>query len=171
MSMRRISCLFAVFLSLMLSLLCGSASAQEPVILGTEALGKVVPINFYYEGQIGPTQMRNAAAVSFGTNRHFVAALVDTSGYASNIRSRYEGFLIADAPVTIGAAVLPVGAYGFGVTEDGKLNIFDLGGKQLHSLAAPKDSALQAPRPLGIVKSGKEFRLYRGRNYVVLGIK
>jgi hypothetical protein len=161
----------ALGLALGFVVLLGTVNAQAPVILGADELAKVVPSNFYFEGQIGPTQMRNAAAVRFGANHHLVAALVDTSGYASGIRSKYEGLLIADAKVTLGAIQLGVGAYGFGFTEEGKMNIFDIGGTRLHSLAAPRDAQLQSPRPLAIVKSGEELRLYRGRNYVVLAFK
>jgi hypothetical protein len=158
-------------LALGVALFLGTAQAQGPVILSGDELSKVVPSNFYFEGQIGPTQMRNAAAVRFGANHHFVAALVDTSGYASGIRSKYEGLLIADAKVSLGGTELGIGAYGFGVTEDGKMNIFDIGGNRLHTIAAPRDAQLQSPRPLAIVKSGNELRLYRGRNYVVLAFK
>jgi len=154
-----------------LVLLLGTASAQGPVILSSDELSKVVPSNFYFEGQTGPTQLRNAAAIRFGSNHHFVAALVDTSGYASGVRSKYEGFLIADAKISLGGVELAVGAYGFGITEDGKLNVFDIGGNLLHSVSAPKDSKLQSPRPLAIIKSGNDLRLYRGRNYVALIVK
>ncbi len=152
-------------------LLLATASAQAPVILGGDELNKVIPSAFYFEGQSAPTQMRNAAAIRFDTNHHFLAGLVDTSGYASNIRSKYEGFLIADAKLSVGGVELGVGAYGFGFTADGKMNIFDIAGTRLHSVSAPRDAKLQSPRPLAITQSGKELRLYRGRNYVVLGVK
>jgi hypothetical protein len=151
--------------------LCSSAVAQEPALLTTEELAKVVPNNFYFEGQLGPTQMRNAAAVRFQEKRHLVAALVDTSGYASSIRSKYEGFLIMDAPVVVGGTALKVGAYGFGFTDDLKLNILDLGGNTIHTLAVKKDAEAKSPKPLNIVKAGAEYRLYRGRNYVVIAFK
>ncbi len=156
---------------LVFALLLGIASAQAPVILSGDELNKVVPSSFYFEGQSAPTQMRNAAAVRFGANHHFMAGLVDTSGYATSVRSKYEGFLITDAKTPVGGAELGVGAYGFGFTEDGKMNIFDIAGTRLHSVSAPRDAKLQSPRPLAIVQSGGELRLYRGRNYVVLGIK
>jgi hypothetical protein len=152
-------------------LLLGTASGQDPVILSSDELSKVVPTNFYFEGQTAPTQMRNAAAIRFGANRHFIAALVDTSGYASGVRSKYEGFLITDEKISLGSVGLAVGAYGFGVTEDGKLNIFDIGGRLVATVAAPRDSNLQSPRPLAIIKSGNELRLYHGRNFVVLSAK
>ncbi len=153
------------------SLLVTTASAQGPVILSGDELDKVIPRGFYFEGQSAPTQMRNAAAIRFDTNHHFMAGLVDTSGYASNIRSKYEGFLIADAKVSVGGVELGVGAYGFGFTAEGKMNIFDIAGTRLHSVSAPRDAKLQSPRPLAITQSGNELRLYRGRNYVVLGVK
>ena len=157
--------------------------AQEPVILGATELEKVVPTNFYFEGQLGPTQMRNAAAVRVGDKQHIVAALVDTSGYASSIRSKYEGFIISDTKFFLrhtpagggmgsGASVeLPAGAYGFGFTEDLKMNVFDVGGKKLHTVNAAKDDKLQGPRPLLLTKSGNDLRLYRGRNYVGIATK
>ncbi len=157
--------------------------AQEPVILGPAELEKVVPNNFYFEGQLGPTQMRNSAAIRFGERNNFVAALVDTSGYASNIRAKYEGFIISDSKFTLryvssgggvgaGSTIdLPAGAYGFGFTDDLKMNIFDVGGKKLQTISVTKDDKLQAPRPLAIVKSGNEFRLYMGRTYAVVSAK
>ena len=160
-----------LFLTVGLLYSVATSYAQEPTILGVAELDKLVPTNFYFEGQLGPTQKRNAAAVRFDAKRHFIAALVDTSGYASNIRSKYEGFLIADTRVSAGGVELAAGSYGFGFTNDMKMNIFDLGGKQLHSVAAPKDEKLQSPRPLIIVKSGSDLRLYRGRNYVVIAAK
>ena len=104
-----------------------AAWAQEPTILSGADLEKVVPANFYFEGQLGPTQMRNGTAVRFAERHNLVAALVDTSGYASNIRSKYEGFLITDKPVKIGGSELAAGAYGFGFPDDTKMNIFDVG--------------------------------------------
>ncbi len=157
--------------------------AQEPVILGPAELAKVVPTSFYFEGQVAPTQMRNAAAIRFGERNNFVAALVDTSGYASSIRGKYEGLLISDAKFYlrhtssgggVGSAAsieVPAGAYGFGFTEDLKMNIFDVGGKKLQTISVTKDDKLQAPRPLAIVKSGDELRLYKGRIYVVVSAK
>jgi hypothetical protein len=142
--------------------------AQGPVILGPDQLEKVVPSSFYFEGQLGPTQMRNAAAVRFAEKQNLVAALVDTSGYASSIRSKYEGFIISDIRIQVGSESLPAGAYGFGFTEDGKVNIFDVGGAKLVTTNAHKDDKIQSPRPLMLTVQGKSIRLYHGRSYVDL---
>lgn len=145
--------------------------AQQPAILGPDDLGKLVPGNFYFGGQLAPTQMRNAVGVRFSAQRHFIAALVDTSGYATSIRDKFEGFLICDQTVMIGGTEVKAGAFGFGFTQDLKMNILDVGGTTLHSITAARDDQLKSPRPLAIIQSGKDLRLYRERSYVVIAAK
>jgi hypothetical protein len=161
---------------LLSSLLCFSLLpvallAEEAVMLEGEALTRVVPGSFYFEGRIGPTQMRNAAAVRFGEKRHIIAALVDTSGYSSDIRAKYEGFFITDSRITFGDKELAAGAYGFGVTKESKFNFFDVGGNLLLSVAGAKDSATRTPRPLALLKEDGGVRMYRGRSFVVVTAK
>jgi hypothetical protein len=160
--------LFALFCLLLPTLVIG---ADEVAVLSGDDLNKVVPTGFYYEGLAAPTQMRNAAAVRFGAKRFVIVALVDTSGYATSVRERYEGFFITDSRIQVGRAEVAPGAYGFGFTADNKMNIFDVGGNQLHSVVAARDDQLTGPRPLAFVKSGEELRLYRGRNYVEIKAK
>ena len=147
-----------------------AAQDSVTVLAGTE-LSRVVPPGFYFEGQSAPTQMRNAAAARFGSNRYVIAGLVDTSGYETSVRERYQGFLITDSPITIGGSDLPAGAYGFGFTNNDKLSILDLGGKEILSVASTKDDKLKRPRPLMMVKSADGLRLYSGRNYVGFAAK
>ncbi len=171
MKMNRKRMLSLSALTIILLGLAATAPAQEATILSGADLEKVVPSNFYFEGQLGPTQMRNGAAVRFAERFNLVAALVDTSGYASNIRSKYEGFLIMDRPVKIGGTELAAGSYGFGFPDDTKMNIFDVGGKQIHSVPATRDEKLQSPRPLAFTKIGNAIRLYKGRTYVTVSAK
>lgn len=126
----------------------------------------VVPTTFYFQGQSAPTQMRNSAAARLAENRYVIAGLVDTSGYSSEVRGKYEGFFITDSPIKLGGSELATGAYGFGFSSDGKVNIFDVGGKQLMSIEAHKDTEMKRPRPLMMVKAADGIRLYDGRNYV-----
>src|SRR5918993_5851043 len=92
-------------LLLLASLLAAAptAGAQDDgtTILAGADLNRVVPTGFYFEGQSAPTQMRNAAAARFGTNRHVIAGLVDTSGYSADVRAKYVGFLINDSAITL----------------------------------------------------------------------
>jgi hypothetical protein len=148
------------------------AAAQDRTVVLTGAeLTRVVPTGFYFQGQSAPTQMRNSAAARFGSTRYVIAGLVDTSGYAADVRAKYEGFLITDSPIWINKTELAVGAYGFGFSNDGKLNILDLAGKEILSVSITSDSSMKRPRPLFMSKSGDEVRLYSGRQYAVIGAK
>lgn len=144
-----------------------SAQPATPVVLAGAELSRVVPSGFYFQGQSAPTQIRNSAATRVGDKRYVVAGLVDTSGYAADIRAKYVGFLISDSPISINGSPLAVGAYGFGY-GDGKFNVLDLAGNEVLSVSITKDSALRRPRPLMMVKDGNRVRLYGGRDYVVI---
>ncbi len=122
----------AIAVGLFVSLIPQLASAQEqPTVLTGAQLSRVIPSGFYFQGQSAPTQMRNSAAARFGANRYVIAGMVDTSGYSSDIRAKYEGFLITDSTISVGGSELATGAYGFGFSNDGKLNILDLAGNQI----------------------------------------
>ncbi|HAF15182.1 MAG TPA: hypothetical protein DHU55_03360 [Blastocatellia bacterium] len=148
------------------------AAAQDraTVLIGAD-LVRVVPPGFYFQGLTAPTQMRNSAAARFGTKRYVIAGLVDTSGYAADVRARYEGFLITDSAITINGSNLGVGAYGFGFSNDGKLNVLDLAGNEILSVATTKDNQMKRPRPLMMTKSGNGIRLYSGKDYAVIAAK
>jgi len=165
-----LSCvLVALFVACVLPL---PASAQNPVtILAGTDLSKVVPAAFYFQGQSAPTQMRNSAAARFGSSRYVIAGFVDTSGYAADVRAKYEGFLITDSPITINGSDLGTGAYGFGFSNDGKLNILDLAGNEILSVSTTKDTELKRPRPLMMTMSASVVRLYRGRDYAAIAFK
>lgn len=140
------------------------------VLVGAE-LTRVVPTSFYFQGQSAPTQMRNAAAARLAKDRFVIAGMVDTSGYSADVRARYQGFFITDSSITVGGETLAAGAYGFGFTNDGKLNILDVGGNQLLSVSSTNDKALRRPRPLAMAMDGSNVRLYAGRDYVVIAAK
>jgi hypothetical protein len=146
------------------------AQDKTTILTGTE-LTRVVPAAFYFQGQSAPTQMRNSAAVRFGTNHFVIAGMVDTSGYSAELRARYEGFFITDSAITVGGETLATGAYGFGFSNDGKLNIFDLANNNVLSVATINDKALRRPRPLTMTMDGASVRLYRGRDYIVIAAK
>src|SRR5438046_2464395 len=143
--------------------------AQDGITVLTGAeLTRIVPPGFYFQGLSATTQMRNAAAARFGANRYVIAGLVDTAGYAADVREKYQGFLITDSPIRIGGFELPVGAYGFGFVSDGKFLVLDLGGKELVSTLVQNDKGLKRPRPLMMSKGGAGIRLYSGRNFITI---
>jgi hypothetical protein len=159
-----------VVLGALLALPTTVASQEAVRILQGPELTRVVPPGFYFKGLSAPTQIRNSAAVRNG-DRYVVAGLVDTSGYAADVRAKFEGFFITDSAITVGGSDVATGAYGFGFTNDGKLNLLDLAGNEVLSVSTTKDTALRRPRPLMLMKSTDEIRLYNGRNYVVIAFK
>ena len=170
---RRASNVFAgiFFIALLFANPVTSTAQRRPYRMTDQQVARVVPVGFYFQGQSAPTQMRNSGAIRFGDDRYVIAGLVDTSGYAADVRAKYEGFLIADLPITINGQELGVGAYGFGFTKDGKLNVMNLAGEQILSVATAKDDALKRPRPLMLVEAGNEVRFYSGKDYALITAK
>jgi hypothetical protein len=171
MKLQRRTFIAALTLLVAASFVVRALAEDKTAILSGAELTRVVPGAFYFQGQTAPTQMRNAAAARFGENRYVIVGMVDTSGYSAEIRARYEGFFITDSAITVGGETLATGAYGFGFSNDGKLNIFDLANNSVVSVSTTKDSALRRPRPLMMTMDGSNVRLYRGRDYVVIGAK
>jgi hypothetical protein len=158
-----------VLVVLVLCLFAVVATAQESVTVLTGAeLARVVPTSFYFQGLTAQTQIRNSGAARFGTNRYVIAGMVDTSGYAADVRAKYEGFVITDSAIEINGHDLQTGAYGFGFTDDGKMSVLDLSGKEILSASTTKDSSLRRPRPLMMMKIADGVRLYSGRDYVTI---
>jgi hypothetical protein len=161
----------AAALLLLLALPAFAQAQAFPKILEGDELTRVVPSSFYFEGQSAPTQMRNAAAVQFGRDRFTMAGLVDTSGYSSEVQAKYVGFLITDAPLTVGGTRLPTGAYGFGFGRGGWMNVMDLGGRRILSVRTRRDADLPRPRPLMMTQARGGVRLYAGREWVLLSAR
>lgn len=148
-----------------------SRAQRRPYRMTDQQIARIVPAAFYFQGQSAPTQMRNATAIRLGEDRHVIAGLVDTSGYAADVRAKYEGFLITDLPITINGEALGIGAYGFGFSSDGKFNVMNIAGDQLLSVASTKDNDLRRPRPLMMAESDSGIRFYSGKEYVVIVAK
>jgi hypothetical protein len=106
-----------------------------------------------------------------GEKRYVVAGLVDTTGYAADVRAKYEGFFITDSPIRINGSDLTVGAYGFGFSDDGKMQILDLAGNTVLAVSTTKDSELKRPRPLMMTATAEGLRFYGGKDYVTITAK
>ena len=158
--------------SLLLTVICCLpvfVMGQNSVTILTGAeLNRVVPPGFYFQGLSAPTQMRNSAAARFGTKRFVITGLVDTSGDAADVRAKYEGFFITDSRIAINGSDLGPGAYGFGFSNDGKMQIMDLAGNQILSISTTKDNALRRPRPLMMTNATDGIRFYSGKDYVTV---
>src|SRR3982751_626271 len=170
---RKLQSLFILAIgTLVFCALPSAAQQRRAAILTGPELGRVVPTGFYFEGRSAATQMRNSAAARLDDKAYVIAALVDTSGYSTDVRAKYEGFLITDRDIRVGGDNLGTGAYGFGFSPDGRFNVFDISGRKIASAGADKETARGRPRPLTMsVEGGGELRLYSGRSYVVIGAR
>jgi len=147
---------------LLIGFVCPPANAQ--IVTGDE-LNKVIPKSFFYAGQNAPVQERNSVALKTSAGKFTLAGLVDTSGYATAIAAKYQGFLITEAKLTFDGATLDPGAYGFGF-KDGKLFVTNVAGSDVFSVASQRDDQVKHPVPLKFEKTDAGYRLYAGRNYV-----
>jgi hypothetical protein len=158
----------ATLTALTASIVFGSVVQDKPVIVTGSDLTRLVPTGYYFQGQSAPTQTRNTAAARFGADRFVIVGLVDTSGYSAEIRAKYEGFFITDSPIKVNGETLPTGAYGFGFSNDGKMRVMDISGKDVLSVSSTNDKQLRRPRPLMMTRSDDEIRFYSRRDYVVI---
>jgi hypothetical protein len=149
-----------VFVALVLS----QAGAQ---VLTGDALKKVLPNSFFFAGQIASVQVRNSVGLKNTGGKCVLAGLVDTSGYSTAIQEKYQGFLIAEAKLSFDGGALEPGQYGFGF-KDGKFVVMNVAAADVLSVASKNDEQVKHAVPLKLEKDGDGYRLYAGKNYVVL---
>jgi hypothetical protein len=139
-------------------------------LLSADELPKLLPPSVFFHGQTAPLQLRNAAAVRFPDGSVLFASLVDTSGYSTSVRERYQFYLLTEMPLTIGGKPLAAGAYGAGFLEDGTFVVMDVGGHDVLLARTERDDTMQRPRPLQMVMGAKpdDLRLYLGRSFATL---
>ena len=144
-------------------------SAQQPKagVLSADDLKIVVPTTYFFRGQSAPVQLRNSAGFSGADGKLVLAGLVDTSGYASDVQAKYQGFLITEVKLSIEGTELAPGEYGFGFTAD-KFVITDVGANEVLSVSFQTDSELKRPVPLKITEDNGSYRLYAGKKWVAI---
>ena len=142
-------------------------ASPAATLLSHDQLEHLIPATVFYKGQNGPTQLRNSAGLKLANGALVLAVKVDTGGYASADQEQYQDFLLAEMPLRFGGKVLPAGAYGVGFLN-GNFVVMDIGGHELLSVPTVKDGQLKRPTPLNISTSAEGFRLYSGRDYIVL---
>ncbi len=147
--------------------MAASAPAKESVLKASDIGTKLFPDKVFFRGQVAPVQARNTAGVRYADGFLVLAGLVDSSGYSTSIREKYQGYLITEVAIEVGGQPLKPGAYGFGFLNDGKFIVMDLGANDLFTTASAKDADLKHPVPLQTTaKDGGTYRLYAGREYV-----
>jgi hypothetical protein len=172
--MRRVILLGALMISvaLLLGVDAGKAYAgcSFELLAGKEFDDALVS-SFYLEGHAIPTQKRNAAVLKCEHGKRVVAALLDTSGYGTDVQEKYLGMAIVERKTSLGAAELAVGAYGFGIEKPAegaegpaRVIFYNIAGEKVGETEAAHDKALEQPTPLQVViAEGQPVYLYLGR--------
>ena len=130
-------CFMKRCMALVVVICCAMLSAQQkPGVLSADEVRKVVPAVYFFRGQSASVQLRNSAGFSVPEGKLVLAGLVDTSGYASDVQAKYQGFLITEVKLNIAGTELRPGEYGFGFSQDGKFLVMDVGANDLFSVAS-----------------------------------
>ena len=163
---------FALALVFLLPLIAeGQTSpAAAPGVVAAAEVQRLMPSSVFFQGQTATTQLRNSFAVRFANGGLVVAGLVDTGGYSTSIRNKYQFYLLVDRPIEAGGKRIAPGAYGCGFLPDAGMLVMDLGGNELLRATVTHDAGLTRPRPLQMVagKVPEEYRLYLGQDFVTI---
>jgi hypothetical protein len=170
---------FLVFLSLVLLSFplrhLQTARADDPPAAGKEAVlkaadisPKLFPERVYFRGQTAPVQLRNTGGVHFADDLYVLAGMVDSSGYSTAIKEKYQAYLLNEVTLEIAGQTLKPGAYGIGFLNGGKFVVMDLGANDVLQAASQHDAEMKRPVPLQVAPSATagSYRLYAGRDYV-----
>lgn len=163
--MRQRWSLLAFTLWLLTSLLA-TAQQSKPGVLSADEVKHVVPSGYFFAGQSATVQVRNSVGFRSQGGKLTLAGLVDTSGYAADLKQKYQGFLITEVKLNIEGSELQPGEYGFGFTKDGKFIGMDVAATEVLSVDSKMDDKVPHPVPLNIVEDGGAYKLYAGKKWV-----
>jgi hypothetical protein len=142
------------------------AQAAGDTVLKPADTQKLLPASVFYRGQTATTQLRNSGGVKFADGYFVLATMVDTSGYSTNVSSKYQAYFITEVALKLGGENLPAGVYGVGFVGD-KFIVTDIGGHDALTVNAGTDADFKRPTPLQILADpAGGFRLYAGRKFV-----
>jgi hypothetical protein len=169
--MKRFGGLILVAMAILLGLPRGAFAQGAFEQMSGKAFESAIPNDFYLEGNRIPVEKRNAVLLKTPAGARLILALIDTTGYSSQIKQKYIGMAITEGTVSVCNVPLSVGSYGFGLvkpaatsSEDAKFYLYNQAGETVGECAAKKDSAVKQPKPLNVVLSKEAgARLYLGR--------
>lgn len=175
--MKRSTTLLALLLLLVLTFYLGNVTVaragnpppgQDTVLKAADISPKIFPEHVFFRGQVAPTQLRNTGGVHFADDLYVLAGLVDSSGYSTGIKEKYQGYLLNEVTLDIGGKTLKPGAYGFGFLAGGKFVVMDLGGNGVLEGTVQHDTEMKRPMPLQVTASANAgaYRLYVGRDSI-----
>lgn len=145
----------------------GSSAGQDTILTALDITPKLFPEHVFFRGQVAAAQLRNTGGVHFADDFYVLACLVDSSGYSTGIKEKYQGYLLTEVNLEIAGQSLKPGAYGFGFVG-GKFILMDLAANNLIEAAGQRDAEMKRPVPLQVLASSNagSYRLYVGRDYI-----
>src|SRR5438034_239586 len=87
-------------LFLVLSTIAG-AQQPKPGVHSAEEIKHFAPSSYFFAGQSAPVQIRNTVGFRNPAGKLALMGPVDTSGYASDVQQKYQGFFIAEGKLNI----------------------------------------------------------------------
>jgi hypothetical protein len=146
-----------------------SDEKKDAILKASDITPAIFPEKVFYHGRVADVQMRNTGGIHFADGVYVLAGLVDTSGYASGLKEKYQAYFLSEVPVEINGQLLKPGAYGVGFVGEAKFIVSDLGGGTILETAGQRDANLKRPTPLQVLAAPEDgtYRLYLGRNFVV----
>jgi len=158
-------CIMAIWLALQCGVDSVAAAGSEAALKASDITNKIFPDQVFFRGQVASAQMRNTGGVRFADEMFVLAALVDNSGYSSDIRQKYQAYFISEVALDFAGKKLAPGAYGVGFVQ-GKFLVMDLGAHDLLQADSARDTEIKRPLPLQVLGSNGKYRLYAGRDYI-----
>ena len=144
------------------------APVKEAILTAADVGNKLLPEKVFFRGQIAPVQARNTGGVRYADGFLVFAGLVDSSGYSTGLREKYQAYLINEVSVEIGGQTLKPGTYGIGFLDGNKFVAMDIGANDVLQTASTKDTEMKRPVPLQFMAGAGagNYRLYHGRDYI-----
>ena len=71
---------------------------------------ELAPSTYYFAGQSAAVQARNTAGFKSSGGKIVLAGFVDTSGYSTAIKEKYQGFLITETKLSFDGGTLEPGS-------------------------------------------------------------
>jgi len=155
----------AILAGVVLTSAAAAQSGTKSTVLDRTQASKIMPATVFFRGQTAPTQERNSGGVHFADGRYMLAALVDTSGYATEVRQSYQGYLLTEVKLDFGGHMLSPGAYGFGFINGHRFVVLNLGGQRLFE-ASSHAFVGKRPVPLEVLAAAHGYELCSGRECV-----
>jgi hypothetical protein len=144
------------------------ADGKEVVLKAADITAKIFPERVFFRGQSAPVQFRNSGGVHFADDLYVLAGMVDSSGYSTGIKEKYQAYLLNEVTLEIAGQTLKPGAYGIGFLNGGKFVVMDVGANDVLQVASQHDADMKRPTPMQVVAGAAAgtYRLYAGRDYV-----